>query len=267
MAKYSNTVEYNIKTNLDSSGIAKLQSELSKLESQFQVMRNQGLVGKAQTREAIANIELIRNSLNKAFNGKLGMLDTKAFMSNLTAGGKSISSIAQSFSAMGAQGTAAFTRMYGQISRIDTGLRQVSSTSDKIMNTLGNTVRWGLIASAFASVMNAAHQSVEYVKDLDRSLTNIMMVSGETRDNMNEFARQANQVAQRLGGTTVQMTEATKVFIQQGYSLDKSSQLGEYAVHLANVSEQDSATASDEITAYMNAFKIPLDDLGNAISK
>ena len=63
------------------------------------------------------------------------------------------------------------------------------------------------------------------------------------------------------------MTEATKVFIQQGYSLDKSSQLGEYAVHLANVSEQDSATASDEITAYMNAFKIPLEDLGNAISK
>ena len=162
MAKYSNTVEYNIKTNLDSSGIARLQTELSKLESQFQVMRNQGLVGKAQTKEAIANIELIRNSLNKAFNGKLGMLDTKAFISNLTAGGKSISSIAQSFSAMGAQGTAAFTRMYGQISRIDTGLRQVSSTSDKIMNTLGNTVRWGLIASAFASVMNAAHQSVKY---------------------------------------------------------------------------------------------------------
>ena len=267
MAKYSNTVEYNIKTNLDSSGIVQLQSELSKLEAQFQTMRNQGLVSKAQTREAIANIELIRTSLNKAFNGKLGMLDNKAFLTNLTASGKSISSIAQSFSAMGAQGTAAFTRMYGQISRIDTGLRQVSSTSDKIMNTLGNTVRWGLIASAFASVMNAAHQSIEYVKDLDKSLTNIMMVSGETRDNMNEFARSANQVAQRLGGTTVQMTEATKVFIQQGLSLEESQKMGEYAVHLANVSEQDSATASDEITAYRNAFKINLDDMGNAISK
>ena len=115
--------------------------------------------------------------------------------------------------------------------------------------------------------MNSVHQAATYVKDLDRSLTNIMMVSGEARDTMNEFAKSANQVAQRLGGTTVQMTEATKVFIQQGYSLEQSSQLGEYAVHLANVSEQDSATASDEITAYMNAFKIPLEDLGNAISK
>jgi TP901 family phage tail tape measure protein len=116
-------------------------------------------------------------------------------------------------------------------------------------------------------MMNSVHQAAQYVKDLDQSLTNIMMVSGETRENMNAFAKDANEIAQRLGVTTVQMTEATKVFVQQGFNLSKSSQLGEYAVHLANVSEQDSATASDEITAYMNAFKIPLDDLGNAISK
>ena len=94
-----------------------------------------------------------------------------------------------------------------------------------------------------------------------------MMVSGETRDNMNEFAKQANQIAQVLGGTTTQMTEATKIFVQQGLSLSESSKLAEYSVHLANVSEQDSATAADEITAYKNAFKINLDDLGNAISK
>ena len=115
--------------------------------------------------------------------------------------------------------------------------------------------------------MNATHQASQYVKDLDKSLTNIMMVSGETRDNMNAFAKQANDIAQRLGGTTTQMTEATKVFVQQGLSLEQSSKLAEYSVHLANVSEQDSATASDEITAYKNAFKIDLDDLGNAISK
>lgn len=146
-------------------------------------------------------------------------------------------------------------------------MRQISKTGDKIMNTLGNTVRWGLIASAFSSVMNAAHQSVQYVQDLDRSLTNIMMVSGETKANMNDFARSANEIAQRLGGTTTQMTEATKVFVQQGMSLGQSSQMAEYAVHLANISEQDSSTTSDELTAMKNAFKLEIDDMGNAVSK
>ena len=115
--------------------------------------------------------------------------------------------------------------------------------------------------------MNAAHQSVQYVKDLDQSLTNIMMVSGESRDNMNDFAKAANEIAIRLGGTTTQMTEATKVFVQQGMSLPQSAEMAEYAVHLANISEQDSATTSDELTAMKNAFHLEIDDMGNAVSK
>ncbi len=267
MAKYSNTVEYNIKTTLDQTGLTQLQTQIRQVESHLKTLQTNELIPKHQATQAIQTINQVQAALTKAFNPRLGILDNKALIGSLNNIKGGINGVYQAFATGGTKGTQAFASLYGQMNKVDQGMRQVSSTADKIMNTLGNTVRWGLIASAFASVMNAAHQSAEYVKDLDRSLTNIMMVSGESRDNMNEFAKQANQVAQRLGGTTVQMTEATKVFIQQGYSLDKSSQLGEYAVHLANVSEQDSATASDEITAYMNAFKIPLEDLGNAISK
>lgn len=267
MAKYSNTVEYNIKTTLDQTGLTQLQTQIRQVESHLRTLQTNELIPKHQATQAIQTINQVQAALTKAFNPRLGILDNKALIGNLNNIKGGINGVYQAFAAGGTKGTQAFASLYGQMNKVDKGMRQVSSTADKIMNTLGNTVRWGLIASAFASIMNAAHQSAQYVSDLDRSLTNIMMVSGETRDNMNEFARQANQVAQRLGGTTVQMTEATKVFIQQGYSLNQASQLGEYAVHLANVSEQDSAMASDEITAYMNAFKIPIEDMGNAISK
>lgn len=267
MAKYSNTVEYNIKTTLDQTGLIQLQTQIRQVESNLKILQKEKFLNDKSIDDALKKINEVRTVLNSSFNSKLGLMDNKALITGLNSIQGGINGVYGAFKTGGAQGVAAFNQLYGQITKVDQGLKQVSSTSDKIFNTLGNTVRWGLIASAFANVMNAAHQSVEYVKDLDRSLTNIMMVSGETRDNMNEFARSANLVAQRLGGTTVQMTEATKVFIQQGYSLQQSSQLGEYAVHLANVSEQDSAMASDEITAYMNAFRIPLDDLGNAISK
>ena len=178
-----------------------------------------------------------------------------------------LNSIYQSFNNAGAAGQRAFTSMYGQIAKIDTGMRSVSKTTDKIFNTMGNTFRWGLIASGFAAIMNSAHQAAEYVSDLDKSLTEIQMVSAASRDNMNELARAANEAAKELGGTTVQMTEATKVFIQQGLSQEEALKMGEYAVHLANVSEQDSTITSDELTAMKNAFQIPIEDLGNAISK
>ena len=266
MAKYSNTVEYNIKTTLDSSGVTKLRAELQQLTNHIRTFKSNNFLG-IDKNKVLADIKVIENALNKAFNTKLGMLNTNTFMSSIQKAGLSMNTIYKDFSSLGVKGQQAFTSLYGSINKIDTGLRSVSSTTDKIMNTLGNTVRWGLIASGFSQIMNAAHQAAQYVQDLDKSLTNIMMVSGETRENMNAFAKSANEIAQRLGGTTTQMTEATKVFIQQGLSLEQSSRLAEYSVHLANVSEQDSATASDEITAYKNAFKIDLDDLGNAISK
>ena len=264
LAKYSNTVEYQIRTTLDSSGIAKLKAELNSLQNLTKTKGAQGLLDQSQVNKTLADINRVKNALNQAFNPKLGMVSNKSLFNSI---GKDLNGIYNSFSQLGPQGVRAFSQVYGQIGKIDLGMKQISSTSDKIMNTFGNTFRWGIIASAFSGIMNSIHQSVQYVKDLDKSLTNIQMVTASSRDAMNDFAVQANEAAKRLGGTTVQMTNATEVFIRQGHSLQTSTQLGEYAVHLANVSGQDSATASDEITAYMNAFHISVDDIGNAVSK
>lgn len=267
MAKYSNTVEYNIRTTLDNSGIAKLQSELVQLQNRVNTLGAKGLIPESSMNKTLADIKTVQTALQQAFNPKLGMLNASKFMSSLKAQGASLNSIYQSFNNAGAAGQRAFTSMYGQIAKIDTGMRSVSKTTDKIFNTMGNTFRWGLIASGFAAIMNSAHQAAEYVSDLDKSLTEIQMVSAASRDNMNELARAANEAAKELGGTTVQMTEATKVFIQQGLSQEEALKMGEYAVHLANVSEQDSTITSDELTAMKNAFQIPIEDLGNAVSK
>ena len=266
MAKYSNTVEYNIKTTLDSSGIAKLQSQLAQLTTQLKTTSKQSFL-KDGASESIKDIEKVSAALQKAFNPKLGMFSSGTFFKELKASGRSLGQIYNSFANAGTAGQNAFRNMYGQIMQIDTGMKSISKTSDKIMNTIGNTFRWGMIASVFSQIMNAAHQSVQYVQELDKSLTNIMMVSGETRDNMNEYARTANKVAQQLSATTVAMTNATQVFVQQGYDLPKSQKLAEYSTILGNISQQDTAPASDEITAYMNAYKIPLEDIGNALSK
>ena len=221
-----------------------------------------------QVQKSIAMVNELRVAFNKAFNSKLGMLDTKAFSSSIAKMEGGITGLYTKLNALGPTGAKTFSQIYGQLGKIDIGLKQISSTSDKIFNTLGNTVRWGLIASAFARVMNAAHESVEYVKELDKSLTDIMMVTDYSRDAMNEYARSANEAAKALGSTTTAMTNATLVFAQQGFDLEKSSQLATTSTQLANISQQDTATASDEITAYMNAFNLSsIDEINNAMSK
>lgn len=102
--------------------------------------------------------------------------------------------------------------------------------------------------------MNAIHSSIDYVKELDDSLTQIMLVTDYNRDSMNQFAKSANEAAKAVSMTTTGMTNASLIFAQQGYDLNQSQELATLSAKLANASQQDTATTSDQITAYMNAY-------------
>jgi hypothetical protein len=141
MAKYSNTVEYNIKTTLDSSGIAKLQSQLNDLATKINTTQNKQILGKGAVRQSLADIQLVSNALQKAFNPKIGMFSSGTFSKELQKSGRSLNNIYESFKNAGVSGQNAFRNMYGQIMQIDTGMKSISKTSDKIMNTIGNTFR------------------------------------------------------------------------------------------------------------------------------
>ena len=264
MVKYSNTVHYDIKTTLDSSGIAQLQAQIRQVQNELQRLASQKLISQPAMEDAKDKIQSLRNALETSFNSKLGMLDMTQFSKSLSNAKISIGDLRTAFATAGTVGNQAFVSTIGQLGKLDTNLNTVSKTTDKIFNTLGNTARWGIIASGFQGVLNSVHEASQYVKDLDTSLTNIMMVTDYSKDQMYEYANAANEAAKNLNSTTVAMTDATLVFAQQGFDLPQASQLAEMSTQLANVSQQDTATTSDQITAYMNAYG--MDDNMEALS-
>ena len=259
ISKYSNTVEYNLKTTLDASGISKLQAEIRKTQDALRVLSAQELIGDKSASKAIQEIEKLQRALTTSFNSRVGMLDMNKFTAELTKSKTNLASLQQEFAKAGMTGQTAFNQVIGRLGKLDTGVKSTSKAVDKIFNTIGNTVRWGVVSSAFNQMTNSIYQSVEYVKELDDSLTQIMLVTDYSRENMNDFARSANEAAKNLGSTTTAMTNASLVFAQQGFNLDQSSQLAELSTKLANASQQDTATTSDQITAYMNAYGLDKD--------
>ena len=107
--------------------------------------------------------------------------------------------------------------------------------------------------------MNSIHQSIDYVKELDDSLTQIMLVTDYNRDSMNQYAKSANEAAKALSMSTTGMTNASLIFAQQGYDLEQSQDLATLSAKLANASQQETAATSDQITAYMNAYGLQND--------
>ena len=265
MSKYSNTIEYMIKTTVDKSGLANLQTEIGKILSQLKELSAQKFVNTSDINKSIETVQKFQKVLDASFNTKLGMLDMSKLNTQLRESQISLGSLQKSFSIAGASGDKAFASVLGQLGKIDTGIKNTSSLMDKLANTMGNTIRWGIMSSAFNGVTDAMRQAVEYAKDLDNSLTQIMLVTDYSRDSMIDYAKQANEAAKSLGATTTAMTNATLVFAQQGFDLDKSGQLAELSTKLANASQQDTSATSDQITAYMNAYG--LDGDMEALSK
>ena len=254
MSKYSSTISYNIQTTLDASGIAKLQAEIRNVELELQKLASQDLISNKAMSDAQSKISQLRTMISSSFNANLGMLDMTKFSKQLQSSKTSLDDFRRAFSTAGAAGENAFNYTLNRLTKLDTGLVSVSKTTDKLFNTIGNTVRWGIVASGFQTILNSAHQTVQYVRDLDTSLTNIMMVTQQSKEQMNEFAQSANDAAKALSSTTVNMTDAALVFAQQGFDTSMSATLAERSTQLANISQQDTPTTSDQITTIMNAY-------------
>ena len=141
MAKYSNTIEYNISTKLDSSGLTKLQAEIQKIELTLQKNANRGLLSPTEVEKARTQLEGLGTALSKAFNPSLGMLDLTKLQSNLKGTEITAESLGKAFQLAGTQGEIAFNDLIGQLGRLDTGLAQSNSALDKMFTTFSNTFR------------------------------------------------------------------------------------------------------------------------------
>ena len=266
MAKYTNTVEYKLKTTADLSGINQLQAQLKKLQSDFAnltINPKSAFKGNAEeVRETIEAVEKLQKVLSSSTNTSLGTIDLTKFNAQLSAAGMSMDSLRTSLGRAGVAGKQAFNNVLNTITNLDTKTKAISSTTDKMFNTIGNTVRWGVVASAFQSMSNSVYQTVQYFKDLDKSLNDIRIVTGQSASDMQSFAKYASDAAASLGKTTVDFTNASLIFAQQGYSQERSNELATLTLKTANVTGQDTAEVSEQLTSLINGFQLQNESIG-----
>lgn len=264
MAKYSNTIEYRLKTTADTSALSKLQAQIKAVQGEFSKLAVSADFDKTsdEIMDVIADLNALQAALTKASNTNIGVFDLTAFTSSLKESGTSLKSIKQSFDECGVSGQRAFNNVLGVITDLDTKVRNTSAATDRMFNTIGNTVRWGVVASALQSFQNSIYKTMSYFGDLDKSLNDIRIVTGQSASDMQAFAKYASQAAGELGKTTVDFTNASLIFAQQGYSQERSNELANLVLKTANVTGQDTAEVSEQLTSLINGFQLQNESIG-----
>lgn len=112
------------------------------------------------------------------------------------------------------------------------------------------------LAMGFRLVKQLVREAAQAVQEFDKSFTTIAMVSGNTREEMWGMFDTFNAMASRLGVTTQNVMESSKLFYQQGLDTNEVLLRTEATVKLATISGMDFTTATNQMTAALNGFNL-----------
>ena len=204
--------------------------------------------------KAISKTTELKIALESAINPKTGTLDLGKFNDSLKQSGTRLAEYANHLNSLGPAGQQAFAQLANSINQASIPLRRSSNLLTEFATTLKNTARWQISSSILHGFMGSIQSAFGYAKDLNKSLNDIRIVTGQNVDQMHKFAVEANNAAKSLSTTTTEYTKASLIYYQQGLSDKEVQERTDATIKMANVTGQSAEIVSDQMTAIWNNF-------------
>ena len=264
----SNQITFGVGFKVDESGLKSLRTQLQEIQrlTTKDIHIGVGEDAEAKLSDIKAAAEQVEAALRRSFNPNLNTLNITKFQAELQNISRTTGSISSLFNAAGSAGQRAMNVLATRTLTTNNQLKQTFSIVEKMKETLGNTIKWNIASSAVNAFTGAVRGAFSYVESLDRSLTSIRVVTGESRDEMAKFAIEANNAAQALGRQTKEYTNAALTFYQQGLNDEQVRVRTEAVLKAQNITNSGSEMA-DYLTAVWNGFKVSVEDTVTYVDK
>ena len=192
--------------------------------------------------------------LNNAFNATTGKFDLSLLDKSLKSSKSNITDLSTSLLSAGSTGQQAFLKLAQSISLADQPMLRISNRMREFGTVMKNTIKWQLSSSMIHGFMGALQSAYGYAQDLNASLNDIRIVTGNSSAEMAKFAEQANKAAKSLSTTTTDYTKASLIYFQQGLNEKEVAERTNVTVKMANATGTSAQVVSDQMTAIWNNF-------------
>lgn len=264
MANNGGKINFQVGFNVDKTGLSQMQSSFQKIITLAAQPGNQlddGLQKAAQTASVINDI------LSKTFNSNLGTLNVSKFNQELQKSGLTLREVQARLENVGVGGSEAYNRLTQAVLRTNLQIKQSNKMLDEMFTTLKNTIRYGISSSIVNNLGNSIQQAYSYTKKLDTSLNDIRIVTDKSADSMAKFAQEANVAAKSMGASTLDYTNASLIYYQQGLSDAEVAARAETTIKAANVTGQTGEEVSEQLTAVWNGYKVTAEETEAYVDK
>lgn len=245
-------LKFQADTNQAKKEIVDLANTLRTVAS-MQVIDNNTIDLNALQQGRQAASELLRH-LQKAVNIDTGKLNLATFSSSLKTSGKTLKDYKNELEACGPAGQEAFQKVAISIATAENPVRRLNKTMQGFLTTLKNTAKWQLSSTIVHGFIGALQSAYGYAQNLNKSLTNIQIVTGQSAEQMEQFAIRANKAAKALSASTLAYTDAALIYYQQGLDDSAVEERTNTTIKMMNVTGQSAEEVSSYMTAIWNNF-------------
>ena len=259
MAKQLNSYQVNLRFTANT---AQAKTQLQDLQTTLDTIIKESVTGVSQGKfpltkeltEAQIAASKLQTILSQTINMETGKMDLTRFSQSLKQSNLDLRKLQNNLLELGPSGKKAFMSLAQSIVEADVPLKRTNLLVSELWTTLKNTVRWQISSSALHAFMGTIQSAYGYAKDLNESLNHIRIVTGHNIEYMDKFAEKANKAAKALNATTLDYTNASLIYYQQGLSDEEVEKRTDITVKMANVARQSADIVSDQLTAVWNNF-------------
>lgn len=256
-ANYNVNMRFTADTGQAKQQLRDLQSSLDTLMNQIATKNIKFFdvnATKKEIDEASAAVQELKIALDQATNVDTGRLDLSKFSKSLSQSGYTLQDFATHLENLGPTGDKAFVALAQSVINAEVPLKRTNALLDNFKKTLANTAKWQISSNLMHGVQGSLQKAYYYAEDLNRSLNDIRIVTGQSNDQMAQFAEKANKAAQALSTTTTNYTNASLIYYQQGLSDKEVADRTEVTIKMANAAGESASRVSDQLTAVWNNF-------------
>ena len=134
--------------------------------------------------------------------------------------------------------------------------RLTKSFKGMVDNFLGG----GIIYKGVELLQQGLRESITTITELNKAMTDVQMVTGDTAEQTAELAHQYSEMAKTLGATTTEIANGAAEWLRQGKSVEETNQLLEASMVLSKVGAIESSQATELLTSTLNGYKMEAQD-------
>lgn len=254
-----NRIGFQLYYTVDKAGLNEMKAALKQIQQEASKASSNNSLSR-ELKESSAAARQLEQILNSSWNSKLGQLDLSKLRNQINNSYGSMANLKAEMEKSGAAGAVAFNKMYEAILSTNLQLKQSSKFMDGLAVSMANTVKWTITSKIMQTITGSIQQAWSYAKNLDTSLNDIRIVTGNSADEMNRFAVNANKAAKSLGASTLEYTKASLIYFQQGLSQEEVDARAQVTLKAANVTGQSTTDVSEQLTAVWNGYKVSAEE-------